>query len=308
MFQPFNAPSNVLVHSSKTINGNSVIQQISSTRTESGRPSSQANNNGFCAAGSAVECISQHRGENVTKKSSGKKLATDNGFMVPSIVAPRCPQHSTQEHAEVQEKLDTQYATSPQRGHPTVSKSSAKCCNAVNKHLERMNVSEMRSSSPKAREKEAAQALQTVPTQEMSSIEVSKQMFGSKVANVCLMRDKASNINNSGKAHLGNTARQAASMNGSSMKTQNRTTSKDTYSCNPHAGLDITNSNSYLPKESLKEYGTKRKRSPGNNDAKQNDDLVDSVESIHGLEISPDQIVNAIGQKHFWKARKAIQK
>lgn len=32
------------------------------------------------------------------------------------------------------------------------------------------------------------------------------------------------------------------------------------------------------------------------------------VESISGLDISPDDVVGVIGQKHFWKARKAIVK
>jgi len=32
------------------------------------------------------------------------------------------------------------------------------------------------------------------------------------------------------------------------------------------------------------------------------------VECIPGWELSPDEIVGAIGAKHFWKARRAIQK
>jgi len=32
------------------------------------------------------------------------------------------------------------------------------------------------------------------------------------------------------------------------------------------------------------------------------------VECIPGWELSPDEIVGAIGPKHFWKARRAIQK
>jgi protein EARLY FLOWERING 3 len=305
MFQPFNVPSNVPAHSSKKSNGNSVIRQISSTRSESGKPSSQTNNNGVYAAGSAVECSSQHRGKNITKNSPGKKLATDDGFMVPSVDAPRYPQHATQGHAEVQEKLNTLCATNPQRDPP------AKCYSAVNKHLERINVLDMRSvdvRSPKTKENEPSQALKTVEAEEMTSIQVSKEKFDSKIAKVCLVMDKANNINSSSKAHVANTGHQAAIMNGSSTKTQNPTTSKDTVSCNPCTDLDITNRNSYLPEQSLKEVGTKRKRSHGNNDAKQNDGLSDSVESIQEWEISPDQIVSAIGQKHFWKARRAIQK
>ena len=32
------------------------------------------------------------------------------------------------------------------------------------------------------------------------------------------------------------------------------------------------------------------------------------VDSISGLDISPDDVVGMIGQKHFWKARRAIAK
>ncbi|GJN18608.1 hypothetical protein PR202_gb05783 [Eleusine coracana subsp. coracana] len=306
MFQPFNMPSNLPAHSSKKINGNSMSRQISSTRNESGRLSSQTNNSVYAAA-SAAECTSQHKGKNVTKNSSGKKLANDDQFMVPSINSPRSPQHSTQEHAEFQQKLNTLCSSSPQRNPPAMSKSSAKCYSAVNKNLKRINVSDIRSaSSPTAKERESAHTLKTVEAEEMSPIQISKERFGSNAAKVCLMRDKASNIHNFGKPHLGSTGHQGASMNGSSTKTQNRT-SKDTVSCNPCTDLDITNRNSYIPEESLKEAGTKRKRSLGHHDAKPNDDLSDSVESIPEWEISPEQIVDAIGQKHFWKARRAIQ-
>ncbi|KAK3164576.1 hypothetical protein QOZ80_1AG0021320 [Eleusine coracana subsp. coracana] len=298
MFQPFNVPSNVPAHSSKKINGNSLNRQISGTRNESGRLSSQTNNNGVYAGGSTIECTSEHKGKNVTKSSSGKKLADDDQFVVPSI-APSCPRQSTQVHAEVQQKLNTLHATSPQRNPPATSKSSAKCYSAVNKHLERINVSDIRSmSSPKSKEKEPAQALKTVEVEEIASFLVSKERFGSKAAKVCLIKDKASNINNSGKPHLGSTGHQGASMNGSSTKTQN-STSKYTVSCDPCTDLDITNANT--------EAGTKRKRTLVHHDEQQNDDLSDSVESIPGWEVSPDQIVAAIGQKNFWKARRAIQ-
>ncbi|TVU34155.1 hypothetical protein EJB05_15984 [Eragrostis curvula] len=287
MFQPFNVPSSEPAHSSKKINGNSMNHQISSTRNKSGRLSSQTNTNGVYAAESTAECTSQHRGKNVTKNSSGKMLANDDEFMVPSICSPRCPQQSTQEHVEVQEK----------------------CHNAVNKHLQRINVSDLKlMRSPKAKEKEPAQALKIVEVEEKGpSVQVSKDRFENKDAKVCSKRDKASNINSSSKPHLGNSGREATRMNGSSMRTQNPTMTGDTVSCNPCTSIENTNMNSDLPKESFKEAGSKRKRSLGHHEKEQNDDLTDSVECIPGWEISPDEIVSAIGQKHFWKARRAIQ-
>ncbi|TVU34154.1 hypothetical protein EJB05_15983 [Eragrostis curvula] len=283
MFQPFNMPSNEPAPSSKKVNGNSMNRQISSTRNESGRLSLQTNNNDVYAAESTAAFTSQHRGETVIKDSSGKKMANDDEFMVPLI----CPQQSAQEHEEVQEK----------------------CYNALNKHSQRINVSDIRSvRSPKAKEKEPAQALKIVEVEEEGpSIQVSKDRFGDRDAKVCSKRDKLSNINNSSKTHLGNSERQARNMNGSSMKTQKLTITEDTVLCSPYTDKEATNMNSALPKESFKEAGSKRKRSLGHCDAEQNDDLSDSGECIPDWEISPDEIVDAIGETNFWKARRAIQ-
>nr|CAB3473330.1 unnamed protein product [Digitaria exilis] len=64
--------------------------------------------------------------------------------------------------------------------------------------------------------------------------------------------------------------------------------------------------NPNLPERSLREAGVKRKQ--GYHDIEENDDLSDSsVECMPGWEVSPDEIVGAIGSKHFWKARRAIQ-
>ncbi|KAL6597772.1 hypothetical protein ACP70R_046577 [Stipagrostis hirtigluma subsp. patula] len=292
LFQPFNAPSNEPAHSSKRINS-------SSTRKESGRLSSQTNNNTVYAGASLAECTSRHRVDNITKNSSGKKLANDDKFMVPSICSPRLPQHSTQEHAGFQVKSNTLCAPSPHKNPPAMFKSSAKCYNSVNKH----NVSDMRSrSSPKPKEKEPAQALKSVEVEEKSSsIQASKDRSGNKVAKICSKKDKMSDINDSGKPHLGYSGRQVTRLNGSSMKTQNPTTTKDTVSCKPCTDLDNTNKN-------LREAGAKRKRSLVHHDVEEDHDSSDaSVQCIPGWEISPDEIVGAIGSKHFWKARTAIQ-
>ncbi|KAL6882124.1 hypothetical protein ACP4OV_011596 [Aristida adscensionis] len=303
LFQPFNVPSNEPAHSSKRINNSN------STRKESGRLSSQTNNNTVYAGGSTAECTSQHRVDNIAKNSSGKKLANDDEFMVPSICSPLFPPHSTQEHARVQEKLNTHCATGAHKNPPATSKSSAKCYNPVNEHLDRINVSDMRSrTSPKSKEKEPAQGMNRLEAKEKgSSIQGSKDRFRNEVAEICSKKDKTSPINGLGKLQHGTSVRQAASTNGSSMKIQNPTTTKDMVSCNPRTKLDKTNRKSYLLEETSREAGAKRKRSPGQHDVEQNDDSSDSVECIPGWEISPDEIAAAIGSKHFWKARKAIQ-
>ncbi|XP_062202367.1 ELF3-like protein 2 isoform X2 [Phragmites australis] len=311
LFQPFDMPSNEPAHSSEKIKGNSINRQSNSTRRESGRLSSQTKNNDVYAARSIAECTSQHRVSIIVKNSTGKEVANDDEFMVHSICSPRFPQHSTKEHEGVQGKLKPLCATNPHKSLSAMSKSSTKCDNAVNRHLERINVSDMRlMSSPKAKEKEPVQVAKSVQVKEKSeSIRASKDKFGNKDAKVCSKSDKASNINSSDNPHLGNSGHQPTSMNGSSMKAQNPTAAKNTVSCKPCLDLNNSNRNSNLPEGSLREAGAKRKRSLGHHDVEQNDDLSDSsVECIPGWEISPDEIVGAIGPKHFWKARRAMQK
>uniref|UniRef100_A0A0A9D1I9 Uncharacterized protein n=1 Tax=Arundo donax TaxID=35708 RepID=A0A0A9D1I9_ARUDO len=252
LFQPFDVPSIEPARSSERIKGNSIKGQSNSTRRESGRLSSQTKNNDAYAARSIAECTSQHRVGSGIKNSSGKKMANDDEFMVPSICSPRFPQHSIHGHAGVQEK--------------------------------------------------------SVQVEEMStSIQSSKDKFSNKDAKLCSKRDMDSDINSSDNPHIGNNGRQHASMNGSSMKGQNPTT-KNTVSSKQCTDLDNCNQNSNLLDGSLRRIGAKRKWSLGHHDVEQNDDLSDSsVECIPGWEISPDEVIGAIGPKHFWKTRRAIQ-
>ncbi|WVZ70017.1 hypothetical protein U9M48_018723 [Paspalum notatum var. saurae] len=296
LFQPFDVPSNEPAPSSDKFKGNSINGQLNSTR-ESGRMSSQIKNNDVYASKSIAEGTSQHRVRNIIKISSGKKVANDNEFMVPSICSPRL-------HAEVQDKSKPLSATNPHNS--VTSKSSAECYSAVERHLERITESEMRSMSlTKFKQKEPAQGPKSVEVREKSSsIQASKEKVKNKDANACL-RDKASNINSSNDPHLGNSGRQPISINGCSMEAKNPTTTRNTVSCKPCTDFDNSNRSNLLER-SLLEAGTKRKR--GHHDVDQNDELSDSlVECIPGWEISPDEIIGAIGPKHFLKARRAIQ-
>ncbi|KAJ1283842.1 hypothetical protein BS78_03G158100 [Paspalum vaginatum] len=299
LFQPFDVPSNEPARSSDKFKGNSISGQLNSTR-ESGRMSSQIKNNDVYASKSIAEGTSQHRVRNIIKISSGKKVANDNEFMVPSICSPRL-------HAGVQHKSKPLSATNPRKILSVTLKSSAECSSAVDRHLERITESEMRlMSSTKFKQKEPVQGSKSVEVRERSSsIQPSREKVENKDAKACQMRDKASNINSFDDPHLGNSGRQPTSINGCSMEAKNPTTTRNTVSCKPCNDLD----NSYrsnLLERSLRGAGTKRKR--GHHDVDRNDDLSDSsVECIPGWEISPDEIIGAIGPKHFWKARRAIQ-
>ncbi|KAG2598499.1 hypothetical protein PVAP13_5KG345100 [Panicum virgatum] len=305
LFQPFGAPSNEPARSSEKFKGNSINGQSNSTRRESGRMSSQTKNNDACASKSIAECTSQHRVGNVTKNSSAKKLANNDQFMVPSICSPIFSPCSTQGKAGVKDKSRPLSATNPHK-NPSMPKSYAECYSAVNRHLERIDKSDMRSMScPRAKEKEPVEGSKNVEVQEKSSsVQASKEKLKKKDAKTCQMGGNASHINSSDNPHLGNSERQPARMNGSSIEA--KSTTKNTVPCKPFTDLNNSNQNSNLLERSLREAGAKRKR--GHHDVEQSDHLSDdSVECIPSWEVSPDEIVGAIGPKHFWKARRAIQ-
>nr|CAB3477387.1 unnamed protein product [Digitaria exilis] len=308
LFKPFDVPSNEPAHSSEKLKRNSIDGHSNSTRRESGRMSSHTKNNNVYASKSIAECTSQHRVGNIIKNSSEKKVGNNDEFMVPSICSPRFPRYSTQEHAGVQDKSKSLSATNPHKSCPAMPKSTAECYSAVNRHLDRIDESDMRStSSPKAKEKEPVRGSKNVEIGERSSsVLASKENFKNKDAKACQMGNNVSNINSYENPHLGNNRRQSTSMNGSSMEAKNPTTTRNTLSCKPCTDLSNSNENPNLPERSLREAGVKRKQ--GYHDIEQNDDLSDSsVECVPGWEVSPDEIVGAIGSKHFWKARRAIQ-
>ena len=196
-----------------------------------------------------------------------------------------------------------QSAINPHKSPSVVSKSSAKCYSTVNKHLDRINEADMRlMNSPKVKEKEAGQGSKGVEVKEKNSSVQASEKFKDKYAKLCQMRNKVSNIN-----RADNNSRQPTSVNGKSTEAKNPTATRNPSSCKPCTDVDSSNWNSNLLERSPQEGGAKRKREHHNGE--QNDDLSDSsVECIPGWELSPDEIVGAIGPKHFWKARRAIQK
>jgi EARLY FLOWERING 3 protein len=305
LFEPFNVPSNGPGQSVEKMNSNSVNRQINGSRKDSGMLSTQPKGIDKYGSGSRAECAPQQRVEKGIKSSSGRKLADDDEFIVPSVFSARFPQYSTKERAGVQEESTPLVALSPHKSPPAVSKSPTKCYNTVSKNLERINVSDVKSrGSQKDKETGPAQTLKNVEVEHFSSFEASKDMFGSKHAKVC---PKTGTINDLDEPHLENSEHQATSRNGSSVKFQNPPVRRNTISAKPSPGIENTNGHCNLPQGGLKEAGTKRKRLEAQDNAEKIDDLSDSsVECITAWEISPDEIVGAIGAKHFWKARRAI--
>ena len=89
-------PSTEPVRSSDQMNANSNGRAGNGTRAEFGRQSAHLKSKDTNAAGPTAECSSRQR-ENANKNSSGKKLANDDDFTVPSVLYSGVPPHSSQE-------------------------------------------------------------------------------------------------------------------------------------------------------------------------------------------------------------------
>ncbi|TKW25485.1 hypothetical protein SEVIR_3G123200v4 [Setaria viridis] len=299
LFPSFCVPSTEPVRSSDHMNANSNGRAGNATRAESGRLSTHLKSKDTNAAGPTAECSSKHR-ENTTKNSSGKKLTNDDDFTVPSVLYSGIPPHSTQE------KFTPFPTKSPYKSMPAMSKSSAKCSNTDKTHLEGMKVSDAISmGSPGIKEKEPTKVRIDLEIEERtSSFQTSKEKSGRLDPKVSSYRDKLNKYNVADKQSSEIASYQTRNRKENAGETQNPPEAEMAPSAKPYAGME-QNGNSDLLELGLRETGEKRKRS--HHGVEHNDDLSDSsVESLPEMEISPDDVVSAIGPKHFWKARRAI--
>lgn len=294
-------PSTEPVRSSDHMNANSNGRGCNATRTESGRQSTHFKSKDTNAVGPTAECSSKHR-ENTNKNSSGKKLTNDDDFTVPSVLYSGIPPHSTQE------KVTPFPTKSPYKSVPAMSKSFANCSNTDKKHLEGIKVSDAISrESPDIKEKESTIVRIDLEIEERtSSFQTSKEKLGKPDPKVSSYNDRLNKYNVADKQLSEIASYQTRNWKENAVKTQNPPEAETAPSSKPYAGME-QNGDSDLLELGLRGTGEKRKRP--HHDVEQNDDLSDSsVESLPEMEISPDDVVSAIGPKHFWKARRAIVK
>ncbi|CAN6331756.1 unnamed protein product [Urochloa humidicola] len=299
LFPSFCVPSTEPVRSSDHMNANSNGCAGNATRSESGRQSTHLKSKGTNAAAPTADCSSKHR-ENINKTSSGKKLTNDDDFTVPSVLYSGMPPHSTQE------KSIPFPTTSPYKNVAAMSKSSAKCSNTDKRHLEGINVSDAKSrDSQGIKEKEPVKVRIDLEIEERtSSFQTSKEKSGRQDPKVSSYMDRMNKYNAVDKQHSEIESYQTKSRKENAAEIQNPPKAKMVPLSKPYVDME-QNGNSDMLEHGLRETGEKRKRS--HHVVEQNDDFSDSsVESLPEMEISPDDVVGAIGPKHFWKARRAI--
>lgn len=271
------------------------------TRSESGRQSTHLKSKDTNAVGPNGEHSSKHR-ENTNKNSLGKKLTNDDDFTVPSVLYSGIHPHSTQE------KFTPFPTTSPYKSVSAVSKSPAKFSNTDERHLEGMHFSDAKSrESPGIKEKEPAIVSIDLEIEgRASQFQTSKEKSGRHDPKVSSYMDRLKKDNVADKQHSEIESYQTRGRKENAVETQNTSKAETVPSSKQYADM-VQNGDSDLLGRGSREMGGKRKRLHHGVD--QNDDLSDSsVESLPEMEISPDDVVGAIGPKHFWKARRAIVK
>lgn len=301
-------PSNEPVRLPEHINTNSSGRDGHAT---SGRLSTQLKSKDAYAAGSTAECSSSQRRDNNNnaKNSSGKKLTNDDDFTVPSVFCSGVRPRSNHEEVRIQENSTPLPATSPYKSGPTVSKPTAKFPNTDKRYLEGRNASDTRSRDSPSIIRDKAPANKTTnfleAEERTSSFQFSaEKTTGKRDDKGSSYRDKPSSINVSDKQHSRNEGHQARTRNENAAESQNAAKAGN----GPYSTDIGCNGASNFSEKGLRETGEKRKRSTGHHDVQKDDSSDSSVESLPELEISPDDVVGAIGPKHFWKARRAIVK
>ncbi|KAL6841481.1 hypothetical protein ACP4OV_028624 [Aristida adscensionis] len=300
LFPSFCVPSTEPVRSSDHMNTHSNGRAGNAKRAESGRQSTQVKSKDNYAAGPAVECTSQPK-ENNNKNLSGKKLTNDDDFTVPSVLYSGMPPHSTQEKVRIQEKFTLFPTTSPCKAGPTMPRTNVKCSSTDKRRLEEMNASDARSrESPSIKDKEPGKTTRNLDINERTSLlQTARDKLGRPDPNASSFRDRLSNFVVAAKQHSETEGHQMQSRIQDAVDIQKPSKIRTMPSSKPYTDME-QNDHSYLLE---REKGRKR----SHHEVEQKDDVSDSsVESLPEMEISPDDVVSAIGPKHFWKARRAI--
>ncbi|XP_010910484.1 ELF3-like protein 2 [Elaeis guineensis] len=318
---PFYVPAHAPAYSSERVHSRSFDGvNPSATRMEFARRSMKhMGNRSLNAAGSVAERSSLRQHDSDAKDSCEKKLDDEDDFRVPTFVQSEIGACSDRDAPLMGPEKLTPVSKSPHKNTSMTYISSVQCQNANDKPSELTNTSDKsidfdRNHGEKKRK-------QTLPIDDLKERSVPHQELGenfgepSNVAKVPLDRDHTSTINVFEKSRYGSTGFSQDSCgngvlggpknvndinsiaNKDASRARNESTSKPSH-VNGH-------STSSMADEEWcdKENGTLEMK-----DGERKDEVSEAsmVDSISGLEISPDDVVSVIGPKHFWKARRAI--
>ncbi|XP_077210424.1 ELF3-like protein 2 [Tasmannia lanceolata] len=319
VFSPFYVPPPTSPHSTENIRSCSSDQMnLDAEMVDLERKSMKnASYNKTSNFSSIAECSSfrPHDFSN-SKNSSVKKFAEEDDFRVPTSVHSgiiRCPnkdQNNTDR--ERQTPFCTTYqgqSNSPQKSVAATFGSSIQLHNIRDKPLNRTNTTDLKSRE-QGRNQSEQRPNEPVPIKDSkeksggtqpstgekitepakyAKASLSQEPLSSQVNEVEHSRNRNMQSYKNGIAENGNVSRVRSESFSRASLGNDRLSPKKAESCRG-------------------EHEDKARGSLQPGDVDRNDDIFETsmVDGISGLDISPDDVVDVIGQKYFWKARRAI--
>lgn len=299
---PAHSAERVHSRSSGGINNNASRLQ---SESRSARP---ANERFLAATGSPAECSSLHQRQSpYGKKSSGNLIDDDDDFRVPTFVQPGNATCSNKDTPVLETEKGISICSKAQQKSFSISNSSVQISKSYGKAMEQSKL-----SSINEKEKNEDLVINEPNQRAVGHIVARESLVGlSHSPKASSDHSKAVNVFES-SCH--ETAVQGQETCGGSASAGSKCLNEEVLRAKNESCLRaLVDANSQFLKVGEKqnpEINAKPSGSPAMGDAEGNDDTSDSsmVDSISGMEISPDDVVGIIGPKHFWKARRAIIK
>lgn len=297
VFSPVYAAPSAPAYSVEEVNPRSFDGE--NMRTSEGeferRSSRHLNFNSANAVGSVTECSALHqRGSNMN--SCQKRVDDDDGdFMVPTFVNSENALYRNKDTTGEKKRLTILQANSAQNVCHATFNSSVQLPSSLDVPLEQTSTSDAKSGKPERKCNEE-NLIDAVVMEVHAEKNLSQPEAGEKPAESSRLVKSTSDLEHA----VSRCIRQESCGNGALDGPIARSESQSKAS-HGHRSMNvdvICNRTSY----------DKENRSLGQNDADKNDEMSDTsmVDSVSGLEISPDDVVGVIGPKQFWKARRAI--
>ncbi|XP_020249333.1 protein EARLY FLOWERING 3-like isoform X2 [Asparagus officinalis] len=233
------------------------------------------------AVGSVAECSSLHRDASNTKNSSWKRVDDDDDFRVPTYV-------------NYENVLNLYKDTSgAEKRMLTTLNSSVQLSSSCKRILEQTSHSDPKSGK-----------LERSSRQKLNDMSV----LGEQTAQALAHQEAGEKLAESSRFVKSSSDREPTA---SCLKScGNDPLNGLTAQSDPHSKASVSHRSMNVADVCNQTTDDKENSSLEQSDAERNDEMSDTsmVDSISGLEISPDDVVGVIGPKQFWKARRTIVK
>lgn len=326
IFSPFYVPPHTPAHLAERFHSCSSDEvNLNTTRMEfETRSIKHVNNRTLNVTDSVAECSLLRPHNSSSTKNSSCKVEYEDAFRVPTFIQSGITAYLSKDTAVVEpERLTPFYANSPQKSCSAAFNSSIQFPNSNNKSLGQIMTSDMISGKYErnhSEEKHKETLVFKEPPEKSVSLPESGEKFAelSNFAKASSDQDHTSASNACENSCYRNTRLgQESSDNdalggsrclndidvvetGDTIRVRNKSSSK--------ASVGNICNNPNVSDKGNKQSDDKSSGSFKMGDAENTDEVSEAsmVDSIPGMEISPDDVVGVIGPKHFLKTRRAI--